>query len=224
MDSHQSEWNTVSGKRAPKCVQTKGTGKARETVHDSTPADPAKVVTALTECKLAVLNSSYYQSVTAAIQSLLARGPLYDAIFGLGIGTLTSPTSQLQLAIYLCLCEQYIKPDANLDASRGIFDPMTTAGDRAVYEELHLRVLTENTKGKQKVAGKVLFFLPHCPYRLYCNLVWANWENLSDVHIFGNRYHNVPCVVMSRLTNKAEHAVCLVSNPTQFGAPKFCLM
>ncbi len=29
--------------------------------------------------------------------------------------------------------------------------------------------------------------VPHCPYWLYCNVLWANWEHLDRVVILGNR-------------------------------------
>ena len=30
--------------------------------------------------------------------------------------------------------------------------------------------------------------MPHCPYRLYCNLLWENWYNLSNIIIYGNSF------------------------------------
>ena len=36
--------------------------------------------------------------------------------------------------------------------------------------------------------GRCLFYMPHCPYRLYCNLLWANMSCLDELVILGNRY------------------------------------
>lgn len=36
--------------------------------------------------------------------------------------------------------------------------------------------------------GRILYFMPHCPYRLYCNVLWHHWRDLSQVIILGNRY------------------------------------
>lgn len=35
-----------------------------------------------------------------------------------------------------------------------------------------------------------LFYMPHCPYRLYCSVLWTNWEFLDNIAILGNRYLN----------------------------------
>jgi hypothetical protein len=32
-----------------------------------------------------------------------------------------------------------------------------------------------------------LFYMPHCPYRLYCNVLWQNWFHLDRIFILGNR-------------------------------------
>ena len=76
----------------------------------------------------------------------------------------------------------------------------------AVCESLGIKVVLENRKGKHSAAdlrsigsstkeravvneGLTLFYLPHCPYRLYCNLLWANWnaQALQNIYIIGNR-------------------------------------
>ena len=38
-----------------------------------------------------------------------------------------------------------------------------------------------------KINPVYLFYMPHCPYRLYCNLLWANWHSLHKIFILGNR-------------------------------------
>eukprot|EP00596_Hydrurales_sp_CCMP1899_P010731 CAMPEP_0119055036 /NCGR_PEP_ID=MMETSP1177-20130426/75471_1 /TAXON_ID=2985 /ORGANISM="Ochromonas sp, Strain CCMP1899" /LENGTH=144 /DNA_ID=CAMNT_0007035477 /DNA_START=554 /DNA_END=988 /DNA_ORIENTATION=+ len=44
-------------------------------------------------------------------------------------------------------------------------------------------------KGKHPASkNTTLFFMPHCPYRLYVNLLWANWDNLENVAILGNSF------------------------------------
>lgn len=34
------------------------------------------------------------------------------------------------------------------------------------------------------------YFMPHCPYRLYCNLLWENWDILDKMCIFGNSFES----------------------------------
>lgn len=36
----------------------------------------------------------------------------------------------------------------------------------------------------------VLFYMPHCPYKLYCNVLWTFWPSLSNLLIFGNSFEN----------------------------------
>ena len=53
----------------------------------------------------------------------------------------------------------------------------------------------ENKRGKYRFtaesnsnSGCTLYFMPHCPYRLYCNILWENWDILDNILILGNRY------------------------------------
>jgi len=50
-----------------------------------------------------------------------------------------------------------------------------------------VRVLTTNQRGKHRAEGvPTLFFLPHCPRKLYDNVLWANWSELDSITIVGN--------------------------------------
>lgn len=72
-----------------------------------------------------------------------------------------------------------------------IFDPLFTSKEHEVCRLLDLTVSNENLKGKhstENTSNPTLFFMPHCPYRLYVNVLWKNWENLEKVFILGNRY------------------------------------
>lgn len=37
---------------------------------------------------------------------------------------------------------------------------------------------------------KSLFYMPHCPMRLYCNVLWSHWETLPSTIIYGNSFHS----------------------------------
>jgi hypothetical protein len=60
--------------------------------------------------------------------------------------------------------------------------------DKAALGLLGWGVMEENDEGKRRVRGPTAFFMPHCPMRLYSNLLWANWgDGLKDLVIIGNR-------------------------------------
>ena len=115
-------------------------------------------------------------------------------IIGLGIGQIvSSPSSLLQLAFTLSLrdeCLRLLSPEGNMNGSFSttVFDPMFSSLERRLCESLHLSVSMDNKKGMHRACGSTIFFMPHCPYRLYCNLLWENWDNLEHVFIIGNRY------------------------------------
>jgi hypothetical protein len=64
--------------------------------------------------------------------------------------------------------------------------------DRAVLSRLGWEVLGSSDGGKRgvKEGRHCLFFMPHCPMRLYSNLLWANYSPtaLQALVILGNRY------------------------------------
>lgn len=75
------------------------------------------------------------------------------------------------------------------DFKVNIFDPLFSDKEREVCRSLGFTVSDANLKGKHSsLENMTLFFMPHCPYRLYSNLLWANWDNLENVVILGNRY------------------------------------
>jgi hypothetical protein len=75
------------------------------------------------------------------------------------------------------------------DFKVNIFDPLFSDKECEVCRSLGFMVSDANLKGKHpSLETMTLFFMPHCPYRLYVNLLWANWDNLENVVILGNRY------------------------------------
>jgi SRR1 len=147
-----------------------------------------------------------------ALMSLEKTAPEgFSMMISLGVGNvLSSQSSLLQFALVLCIRESWqlsvadsallhvdhsdvskiIMQDGDIsnDLKYQIFDPLFSAKESLVCRNLGLFVSDENRKGKHKAAkGPTLFFMPHCPYRLYVNLLWENWDNLENVIILGNR-------------------------------------
>lgn len=97
----------------------------------------------------------------------------------LGLGVLTSPVSQHQLALILSLSTYPIIA----------FDPVFNELDKAVLEHYGISVKHVN-KGLMRVTEKTLFFMPHCDILLYNNLVYANMSTINNVVLIGNLFCN----------------------------------
>jgi hypothetical protein len=163
-----------------------------------------KVLNAVKSLKL----SYYFNNI---LDTLIQINIDFGTIVSLGIGQFSkSPSALLQLAIAICLGEELklmtignnnnsdINNNSNSCSSNSyIFDPMFTENEKYVCKRLGFIVSEENKRGKHnvKLSGKsdelivnTLFFMPHCPYRLYCNLLWENWLHLNHIVIFGNSF------------------------------------
>jgi len=246
-----SEWQTISkgkkGKRsgatyAPPAVNSEllRRGRAAAVLLTSEKSSEA-VVADVRRCQAALRGSAYFAFVREQLRGQCGDG--FGCVLGLGIGSLSSDTSVLQLALYLLLCEAFLQgyngaaealhdpsslatvlatsdgkqvppvpsvppappvPSASVPTvssaspapsapCMGVFDPLMSTADEAAYRELRVPVLRDNLRGKHVAhahQGRTLFFLPHCPHRLYCNLLWANWGTLDRLVIFGNSFHS----------------------------------
>lgn len=136
--------------------------------------------------------------------------PQCFTLITLGIGQIcSSPSSLLQFALILCIKKEYesrknenenekiineinlsttTTSTTNIDINIKIFDPLFSYREIELCKLLQLEISDENKKGKHFADSKhTLFFMPHCPYRLYVNLLWENWNNLENIIILGNR-------------------------------------
>lgn len=101
----------------------------------------------------------------------------------LGIGGFSSSqTALLQLVLALHLKETLL-PSQSL-----IYDPCFTSQESEICRYFGFEVLTENLYGKYEIQRKTVFYMPHCPYRLYCNVLWRNKNRLCDLTIIGNSF------------------------------------
>ena len=108
-----------------------------------------------------------------------------------GIGSPTrSRNARIQLA-YIAELAQCVAPQAEIEC----FDPVMNSHDRFVMGELGIKVLAQNDQCKRSVGdaqGYAFFYMPHCPLRMYSNLLWANWgeDSLQRLIILGNTFSN----------------------------------
>ena len=105
------------------------------------------------------------------------------------------------------------------------YEPCTLPLEKVLLQEVfYVHVLESNDMGKLSVSSmneqlqsqtsqpqnirkqnsqyNTLFYMPHCPMRLYCNIIWAHWDHImapqqaqldsiptNPVVVFGNSFH-----------------------------------
>lgn len=75
------------------------------------------------------------------------------------------------------------------------YEPFMNNLERSILENIfHVEILEINERGKRSISTdnnkSTLFFMPHCPMRLYSNVLWANWgDALLRTIIFGNSFY-----------------------------------
>lgn len=191
------EWTTIKKTRKSKSAsggkQSTGVSqKLKHAVAKGTNLNMQMEATEFTVSEFSLIMSD--MKATAFVCDLfdrLSSVGLVESIIGLGIGSFTSSaSSRLQLALLCLLSEELLRRRG--EASRCkvfIFDPVMSAEDRAICDTLGIDVLSDNLKGKHCNNGtSTLYFMPHCPYRLYCNLLWSNWDHLHSTVILGNSF------------------------------------
>eukprot|EP01031_Cornospumella_fuschlensis_P036407 gene36407-44161_t len=152
-------------------------------------------------------SSSYFQSLLKTLESSCLSDKLnqVDVIVALGLGSFcVSRNAMLQLAMLQLLRGHFFTKTKNVPVVT--YDPVMKEVDRELCAALGIIVLNDNTKGRyravlseilgtrnaelpDKFNGKVLYFMPHCPFRLYCNVLWDHWNELDNIVIFGNSFH-----------------------------------
>ncbi|KAJ3676390.1 hypothetical protein LUZ60_003802 [Juncus effusus] len=140
-------------------------------------------------------NSKFYNHFISSfnsgeIQSKLSRlrlsgsDPVRLVVYG--IGSFESyPAPRLQLALAELL-RRRLSEDV---ASAEIFDPVLSATECHVAEELGFKVMLTNEHGRRKVKEPTIFFMPHCEAELYNSLLEANWpSDLNRMVLIGNSF------------------------------------
>lgn len=84
------------------------------------------------------------------------------------------------------------------------FEPLMTDLERTILKDvLFVDIIETNERGKRQAEsnGKcTLFYMPHCPMRLYSNVLWANWGELlwsGTVVVYGNNFHGYDDRILS---------------------------
>lgn len=121
----------------------------------------------------------------------------FSQIIALGIGSIArSANAQLQFGLLLFLRDLCHKETSTCDGNVAVtcFDPSMTATDVEICRRVGIAVMTDNTKGFLSLTTQhgecTLVYMPHCPYRLYCNVLWSLWPQLSTVCLVGNSFQS----------------------------------
>ena len=84
------------------------------------------------------------------------------------------------------------------------FEPLMTDLERTILKDvLFVDIIETNERGKRQAASngkRTLFYMPHCPMRLYSNVLWANWGELlwsGNVVVYGNNFHGYDDRILS---------------------------
>ena len=152
--------------------------------------DPARedlVVQRITEQLLpALVASRFFENFVEQVGT-----DIFENVIVLGVGRLSSEASILQLALSVAIKDLMVARFPG--AACVVSDPVLERSDERIVHRLGLATDNVNTKGKISCTTKTLFFMPHCPYRLYSNVLWSNWgKRLRDIAILGNRYVRDP--------------------------------
>jgi hypothetical protein len=140
-----------------------------------------------------------------------------ETIICYGVGNFASRSrsaSIWQLVCALCLTDYILKHEIETRHQRLdilFYDPCTTRLEESVLKELNVQLIDTNEKGRHAIRGSLtVFFMPHCPMRLYANVLSSNWKELSEnkVVILGN---SLVAYVDRELTRKVPECISLVS-------------
>ena len=114
-------------------------------------------------------------------------------ITALGIGNFTDTiNSQWQFAFLLLLLKTLRDSASFTEVSLSCFEPQFGPNELRICKTLDIEVLKENNKGLFDLGDDNgdtwrVYYMPHCPYRLYCNLLWSTWFALPNTILIGNR-------------------------------------
>eukprot|EP00741_Cyanophora_paradoxa_P003474 tig00000711_g3374.t1 len=113
-----------------------------------------------------------------------AAEPVLDVVC-YGIGSFAqSRISRDQLALALLLRDRL-----GVAASLAVFDPVLGAEERALLAQLGCEVIPSNEEGRRAARRATIFYMPHCPRRLYSNVLRANWgPALARILVIGNSF------------------------------------
>jgi hypothetical protein len=190
-------WTTVT-RKANKGSNRKGKKKhqgiaySQQAGKQEPEEDPVpKAIKQITEIYSALQGSLLYIELQEALASTIfddTADVSFQEMVLYGLGCIASShNARYQFAYALLVRQQHVKEEACMS----MFDPELTEACATVAKHFGCLIISENESGKRAVNSKTLFFMPHCPMRLYSNLLWANWgSQLEHLAIIGNSFES----------------------------------
>lgn len=182
-----TEWTTVKTRtrthRGPRISKSKNNVIGSAVIVDNCKDDDLDtVVMRIRHAQNAIAATKYYRDCVSIMKSNIQTE--YDHVVMLGIGNFSkSNAALLQLSFGLELAREFQMTSPSI-----IYDPVMLAFEIDICLNMGL-VLGVNELDIHTASSCTLFYMPHCPYLLYTQVLWTNWgELLNNVKILGNRY------------------------------------
>jgi hypothetical protein len=178
------EWTTVKTRvrthRGPR-VHSKKKAIDTSEILDECVEDSDTCVQRVKSAQRAITESRFYQDSISIIRSHTQME--YERIVILGVGNVSkSKAALLQLAFGLELMREF-----QISTPGVIYDPVMVPFEQDICLRLGL-VLGSDEMDIHSAPAKTLYYMPHCPYLLYTQVLWSNWGDcLHNIEILGNR-------------------------------------
>ena len=115
-----------------------------------------------------------------------------------GIGPIhSSQISQLQLSF---LIQMLRRTDF---ATVALFDPLLDDSELQVIQSYGIDIIGHNEEAKRCIQRNTVFYMPHCEFNLYNNVVDANKDVLQDMIVIGNSFGMYGSIEMHRVREVA---------------------
>ena len=210
------EWTVVTAADKKRVMRKRGAGKSTrrpayyasdDFTASTTVKDLAVLERCLEECIAYLLQTCFWKNLVEALAQDNINNINIGQIVCYGIGNISqTSTTYFAPSLWQLACavavqrhfdvtaqEHHSPPPPPPPMMMRLYDPCASAVEiHFVRQVLLMTVPEENERGSYPVASSTLFFMPHCPARLYENVVWSNYQNDgNDVWILGNSLRRI---------------------------------
>lgn len=134
----------------------------------------------------------------------LIKTPDLPDIVCYGLGNFSQTrASKYQLAAVLAIKSHY---RSNVYA----YDPLFFKSELDILEEFGIQIIDTNEEAKRVVEDRTsLVYMPHCPYQLTNNFIYANWaaERLSNCLVLSNSFGELIDSTFSKNIEKSANYI-----------------